>query len=193
MEDLVFHYLDLLEVLGLEQPILMGASLGGWIAAELAVRHAGLLRALILVDALGLHVPGTSTTDVFQLDPGRLRAALFAEATAPLAHELVPDTPPRESVEDMLKARQVLARFAWQFPDNPKLASYLYRLKCPTLIIWGARDGVIPATHGRVLQTEIVEAVLTILPSCGHLPHVEQPRTVADTVLSYLERCGARP
>jgi pimeloyl-ACP methyl ester carboxylesterase len=192
MEDLVFHYLDLLEVLGLEQPILVGASLGGWIAAEFAIRYAGMLRALILVDALGLRVPGASTTDVFQLDPAQMRGALFGDATAPLARELVPDTPPLESIEAMLKARQVFARFAWQFPDNPKLASYLYRVKCPTLIVWGERDGVVPVIHGQVYQTEIVDAAFTVLPSCGHLPHVEQPEALANTVLKYLERSEVR-
>jgi pimeloyl-ACP methyl ester carboxylesterase len=188
MEDLVFHYLDLIAVLGLEQPILMGTSLGGWIAAEFAIRYAAMLRALILVDPLGLRVPGVSTTDVFQLDPGQLRAALFADATAPLAHELVPDTPPPESIVAMLKARQVFARFAWQFPDNPKLASYLYRVKCPTLIVWGERDGVVPVTHGHVLQAEVGGAAFTVLASCGHLPHVEQPQALANTVLQYLEQ-----
>jgi pimeloyl-ACP methyl ester carboxylesterase len=191
MEDLVFHYLDLLAVLRLEQPIMMGTSLGGWIAAEFAIRYTGMLRALILVDALGLRVPDAPATDVFQLDPAQVRAAIFADAMAPPARELVPDMPSQESIEAMLKARQVFARFAWQFPDNPKLASYLYRVKCPTLIVWGERDGVVPVTHGQVYQTEIVEAGLAVLPSCGHLPHVEQPQALATTVLKYLERSGA--
>jgi pimeloyl-ACP methyl ester carboxylesterase len=86
----------------------------------------------------------------------------------------------------------VLARFAWQFPDNPKLASYLYRVKCPTLIVWGERDGVVPVSHGHVYQTEIVDASLTVLPACGHLPHVEQPEAVANIVFNYLERRNAR-
>jgi pimeloyl-ACP methyl ester carboxylesterase len=166
----------------------MGASLGGWLATEFAIRYAGMLRALILVDALGLRVPGAPTTDVFQLDVQQMRAALFADATAPRAQSLVPDTPPRESGEAMLKARQVLARFAWQFPDNPRLASYLYRVKCPTLIVWGERDGVVPVSYGRAYQRGIADAALAVLPACGHLPHVEQPEAVANTVLNYLER-----
>ena len=193
MEDLVFHYLDLIEVMGLGQPVLMGASLGGWIASEFAIHYAGMLRALIVVDPLGLRVPGVSATDVFQLDPAQLRAALFADPTTPWAHELVPDVPAPESIESMLKGRQVLARFAWQFPDNPKLAHYLYRVKCPTLIVWGERDGVVPVAHGHVYDTEIAEAALTVLPSCGHLPHVEQPEELANAVLRYLEQCDARP
>jgi pimeloyl-ACP methyl ester carboxylesterase len=188
MEDLVFHYLDLIEVMGLEQPILMGTSLGGWIAAEFAIRYAGMLRALILVDPLGLRVPGAPTADVFQLDSAQLRAALFADGATSLAYELVPDAPAPESIEAMLKARQVFARFAWQFPDNPKLAGYLYRVKCPTLIVWGERDGVVPVAHGHVYQAEVRGAALTVLPSSGHLPHVEQPEALANAVLEYLER-----
>src|ERR671923_2650270 len=188
MEDLVFHYLDLIEVMGLKRPILMGASLGGWIATEFAVRYAEMLRALIPVDPLGLYVPGAPTTDVFQLNPAQTRAALFADATAPLAHELVPDAPPPESIEAMLKARQVFARFAWQFADNPKLAGYLYRVKCPTLIVWGEGDGVVPVTHAHVYRAEVGAARLAVLPATGHLPHVERPEAVADAVLDYLER-----
>jgi pimeloyl-ACP methyl ester carboxylesterase len=193
MEDLVFHYLDLLEVMGLERPILMGASLGGWMATEFAVRYAGMLRALILVDALGLRVSGVPTTDVFQLDAAQTRAALFVDPNAPLAHELMPDTPPSESIEAMLRARLVFARFAWQFPDNPKLLDYLYRINCPTLIVWGERDGVVPLSHGHALQTAIAGATCTVLPSCGHLPHLEQPQALAHVVLTYLEASGTRP
>jgi pimeloyl-ACP methyl ester carboxylesterase len=191
LEDLVFHYLDLFEVLRLEQPILMGASLGGWIAAEFAIRYAGMLRALILVDALGLRLPGAPAADLFQLNSEQMRVAIFADATAALARELVPDTPPQEAIEAMFKARQVFARFAWQFPDNPKLASYLYRVKCPTLIVWGERDGVVPVAHGQLYQAEIPGAECAVLPSCGHVPHVEQAEAFAATVLKYLERIGA--
>ena len=158
---------------------------------EFAVRHAGMLRALILVDALGLRIPGVPAADLFQLEPAQLRAVLFAAATTTLAHEVAPDTPPAESIEAMLKARQVFARFAWQFPDNPKLASYLYRVKCPTLIVWGERDGVVPVAHGQLYQAEIPGAECAVLPSCGHVPHVEQAEAFAATVLKYLERIGA--
>jgi pimeloyl-ACP methyl ester carboxylesterase len=191
MEDLVFHYLDLCEGLQLEPPILLGASLGGWIAAEFAIRYAGMLRALILVDALGLRVPGAPAADLFQLEPKQMRATLFADTTGALAHELVPDTPPQETIEAIFKARQAFARFAWQFPDNPKLASYLYRVKCPTLVVWGEFDGVVPVAHGQLYQAEIAGAEYSVLPSCGHLPHVERPEVLATVVLKYLARIGA--
>jgi pimeloyl-ACP methyl ester carboxylesterase len=188
MEDLVFHYLDLLEALQIEQPVLMGASLGGWLAAEFAVRYAGMLRALILIDALGLRLPEAPATDLFPLDAAQTRAALFADPSAAVAQALVPDNPPQEDLLATLKARRAFARFAWQFPDDPKLAGYLYRVKCPTLVIWGERDGVVPARHGQVYRAEVAAAELVVLPACGHLPHVEQPEAVATAVLNFLER-----
>jgi pimeloyl-ACP methyl ester carboxylesterase len=191
MEDLVFHYLDLIEALRSEPPILMGASFGGWLAAEFAVRYARWLQSLILVDALGLQVPGAPATDLFQLDAAQMRAAMFAAPAAAVAHTLVPDIPPSESMLSMLKARRAFARFAWQFPNNPKLASYLCRVTCPTLIVWGERDGVVPLSHGRAYQVGIAAAELVVMPTCGHLPHVEQPQALATTVLNFLDRAGA--
>lgn len=91
------------------------------------------------------------------------------------------------SVEAMLKARQTFARFAWQFPDNPKLASYLYRVKCPTLVVWGEADGMVPVSHGQAYQMEISDAALAVGSHCSHLPQVESPELLAATGSNYLE------
>jgi pimeloyl-ACP methyl ester carboxylesterase len=190
MEDLVFHYLDLCAALHLERPVLLGTSLGGWLAAEWAVRYADRLRGIILVDALGLRVPEAPTADVLRLDAAQMRAVVFAAPTSPLAQELVPDVPPATALTVLLQARQVLARFAWQFPDNPKLARYLYRITTPTLIVWGEQDGVVSTAHARAYQAGITGAELLVLPQCGHLPHAEQPEAFAHTVLGTLTRLG---
>jgi pimeloyl-ACP methyl ester carboxylesterase len=115
---------------------------------------------------------------------------VFAAPTSPLAQELVPDVPPATALTVLLQARQVLARFAWQFPDNPKLARYLYRITTPTLIVWGEQDGVVSTAHARAYQAGITGAELLVLPQCGHLPHAEQPEAFAHTVLGALTRLG---
>ena len=190
MDDLVFHYLDVCATLGLARPILLGTSLGGWLAAEWAVRYPEMLRALILVDALGLRVPEAPAADLLRLDPAQMRAVLFANPTATVAQELVPDTPTPAVLEAILQARQVLARFAWQFPDNPKLSRYLYRVKTPTLIVWGAQDGVVSTAHAQAYLRGIAGAELVVLPRCGHLPHTEQSQALVQAVLAYLARLG---
>ena len=191
MDDLVFHYLDVCATLGLERPILLGTSLGGWLAAEWAVRYPEMLCALILVDAFGLRVPAAPAADLLRLDPAQMRDVLFANPAAAVAQELVPDTPASEMLEATLRARQVLARFAWQFPDNPKLSRFLYRVKTPTLIVWGAQDGVVSTAHAQAYLRGIAGAELVVLPRCGHVPQAEQPEALVRTVLSYLARLGS--
>jgi pimeloyl-ACP methyl ester carboxylesterase len=191
MDDLVFHYLDICATLGLERPVLLGPSLGGWLAAEWAVRYPEMLRALILVDAFGLRLPEAPATDLLRLDAAQMRQVLFADPHAAVAQDLIPDVPAPESLEARFRARQTLARFAWQFPDNPKLRRYLYRLRTPTLIIWGAQDGVVSTAHAQAYLRGIAGAELVVLPRCGHLPLAEQPAAGVQAVLHYLARLGA--
>lgn len=186
MQDLVFHYLDVCATLQLERPCLLGPSLGGWLAAEWAVRYADRLGALILVDALGLRVPGAPAADMLRLDAAQTRAWLFTNAASDLAQGLVPDTPDPERLPALLRARRFLARFAWQFADNPKLAGYLYRVDTPTLVLWGERDNVVSTAHAHAYQEGIPAARLTLLPDCGHLPYVEQPDACAQAILDFL-------
>lgn len=87
-----------------------------------------------------------------------------------------------------LLARQTLARFAWQFPDNPRLLRYLYRVRLPTLIIWGERDGFVPVAHGKAYHEGIVRSELVVVPNSGHLPHVESAEFCAEITLNFLRR-----
>ncbi len=190
MDDLVFHYLDVCATLGVERPILLGASLGGWLAVEWAMRYPDMLHSLILVDALGLRLPETPTVDLLRLDPGQLRSVLFADPTAAVAQALVPDLPAPDTLAATLQARQMLARLAWQFPDNPKLGRYLYRVKTPTLILWGAQDAVVPTAYADAYARGISGAEMVMFPRCGHLPQSEQPEICVRTVLDYLARLG---
>jgi pimeloyl-ACP methyl ester carboxylesterase len=150
-----------------------------------------MLRALILVDAFGLRLPEAPATDLLRLDAAQMRQVLFADPHAAVAQDLIPDVPAPESLETRFRARQTLARFAWQFPDNPKLWRYLYRVRTPTLIIWGAQDGVVSTVHAQAYLRGIAGAELVVLPRCGHLPLVEQPEACVQAVLHYLARLGS--
>jgi len=190
MEDVIFHYLDLCDALHLVAPIVIGASLGGWIAAEWAVRHSHMLRGLVLLNALGLRVPGILTADILRLDASQTRSHLFADTSSELTRTLVPDLPSPESLPALLQARQTLARFAWQFPDNPNLARYLYRITIPTLVLWGEQDQYIPSALGQAYHKAIAGSDWALLSACGHLPQVEQPEACLQAVIAYLTRHG---
>jgi pimeloyl-ACP methyl ester carboxylesterase len=188
MEDMVFHYVDLCETLRLDHPSLSGASFGGWIAAELAVRYSGALDKLILIDALGLRLSETPAMDILSLDPVASRQAIFANLSSSLAVEVIPDMPQPEELVNVLLARQAFARFAWQFPDNPRLQRYLYRVRIPTLIVWGQGDRFVPIAHGKAYHKGIAKAELVVIPNAGHLPHVETPGACAEIIVSFLRK-----
>lgn len=190
MDDLLLHTLDLCSALQIERPIVAGASLGGWLAAEWIMRYPGMVRAAILVDALGLRVVDAPSLDLWRLEGGAVRAALFAAADGPVAQTIMPDAPTPAALPAFLQARQTLARFAWQFPDNPRLGRYLYRVTTPTLIVWGEQDGLVPTAHGRAYQQGICDAQLVTLPRCGHLPHLERMEAFLATVQDFLGRLG---
>jgi len=186
MEDLVFHHLDLCALLGVKRPILAGASFGGWIAAEWATRYSDTLKSLVLIDPLGLRLDEAPAADIFGLDPASLRRAVFADPAGVLAMEILPETPKADAIVSTILARRTLARFAWQFPDNPRLQRYLDRVKVPTMILWGERDGVVPAAHGKAYREGIAGSKLTTLPNSGHLPHIEAPAACADIINDFL-------
>jgi pimeloyl-ACP methyl ester carboxylesterase len=188
MEDLVFHYLDLCAALGLRRPLLAGASFGGWIAAEWAARHSDSLSKLILIDALGLRVDGAPAVDILSLDPAAMRQAIFGNPTAAVAMEIIPDTPKADDIVGTILARRALARFAWQFPDNPRLRRYLHRVRVPTQIVWGERDGFVSAAHGQAYHEGIGGSEFKTIPNAGHLPHIEAPEVCANLMIGFLGR-----
>ena len=188
MEDLVFHTIDVLDALRLERVDVVGLSLGGWLAAELALRHPARVGRLVLVDAAGTRVPGTPREDLFMAAPARARQLLFADPASALARQIVPDAPPPERLEAALRGREAAARLLW----NPhvqyrKLTSRLGRIKAPTLVVWGAQDRLLPRALGEAYQRGIPGATLTTIDGCGHLPPVEQPERFARIVLDFLQ------
>jgi pimeloyl-ACP methyl ester carboxylesterase len=183
-DDVVFHYLDLFEGLGITRAHVVGVSLGGWIAAELAVRHPDLVGKLVLADAYGLALddaaaerrasPFARATDV-----EALRGALFANPEGAMAEIVLPnreDVPPR-----------VVQSYA-PLVEDPKLARRLRRIASPTLVLWGERDRVRSLAHAEAYRDAIPNAELVVLPDCGHLPQFEQGARFAAAVSDFLSR-----
>src|SRR5258707_15606912 len=94
IDDLVFHTLDVMDALGLERADVVGLSLGGWLAAELALRHPGRVNRLVLVDAAGTRVPGIEREDLFMAGPPRARGPPFPHPQAGGARQIRPAAPP---------------------------------------------------------------------------------------------------
>lgn len=186
MEDLVFHYTDLMDHLGLTQPYVAGLSLGGWLAAELASRYSHRIRKLALIDAVGLRVPGSPIAEIFAVTPAETRNLVFHDPQSELAKMFVPDVPSPEVLEDTLKAREATARVGWNpYLCNPKLRERLYRVTVPTLVIWGESDRLVPPAHGKAYQEGIGGSKLVILEKCGHAPPFEKPEETAKLLTEF--------
>jgi pimeloyl-ACP methyl ester carboxylesterase len=176
MEDLTFHYTDLMDHLGLSQLYIAGLSLGGWLAVELASRYCHRIRKLALIDAVGLRVPGAPIAEIFAATPAETRNLVFHDPNSDLATMFVPDVPSPDVLENTLKAREATARVGWNpYLCNPKLRDRLYRITVPTLIIWGESDRLVPLAHGKAYQEGIAGSRLVTLEKCGHAPPFEKP------------------
>jgi pimeloyl-ACP methyl ester carboxylesterase len=176
VEDMAFHYVELLDALGLEEVCLGGVSLGGWIAAEVAVRWPERVKRLWIADAPGLWVEEEPLPDLFRVlqDRDALRRLLFHEPDAAMATLVIQDAPDEQTMLNAYQAMTVLARLVWERPYDPKLASRLHRVRCPTLLVWGAHDRLIPPAYGEAYRRHIAGAELKLIPDCGHLPMFER-------------------
>jgi pimeloyl-ACP methyl ester carboxylesterase len=182
VDDLVYHYLDVIEALELDRPALVGASFGGWVAAELAVAAPDRFRALVLLSPVGLRIPEHPIADVFFMRPDQLTEALFADPSRAPAQ-----TPTVDTVLAAYRDQTALARFTWTpFMCNPKLHRRLGRISAPTLVLWPEQDLIVPRAHAERYAQLIPGAALETIPDCGHALALEQPQAVAQAVGRFL-------
>jgi pimeloyl-ACP methyl ester carboxylesterase len=197
VEDAVYHYLEVLDALELDRFDLVGHCMGGWIAAELAVRHPRRVASLTLMGASGLFVPGAPIGDVFMMaqpergiDYAGLREMLFRSAKEPLAVELFPDG--RGAMDDEVRRYQMLrfASFIGFKPPyfyNASLINRLHRADCPALVLWGEDDHMVPRAHGEAYAAGLPGCNgLEIIKGVGHAAHLEAPDEVAGLVRGFL-------
>jgi pimeloyl-ACP methyl ester carboxylesterase len=190
IEDMAFHYLELFEALGLDKVILGGVSLGGWIAAEFAVRWPERVQKLWLSGSPGLWVEGVPLGNLYRdvNDRDKLRAMLFHDPQSHMAELVIQKNP---DIEKMLAAYQsmtVLARLVWERPYDPKLAGRLHRITCPTLLLWGASDHLVPPAYGEAYHKLIPNSEFKQMPNCGHLPMFEKEAEFVEAIGSFCAR-----
>jgi pimeloyl-ACP methyl ester carboxylesterase len=183
--DLANFYLEFLEALDLTGVDLVGHDLGGWIAAEMAVRDARRLASLTLVSAAGIHVQGVAQVDPFlRSDEQRIRDLFHdpARADAMVARLREPDG------EDVaLKNQTTTARLTWQPRGyDPQLAKWLHRIKLPTLVVWGANDRILPSAYAAAWQKLVGADVVATFADCGHVPHIEQPEAFVAVLENFI-------
>jgi pimeloyl-ACP methyl ester carboxylesterase len=190
ISDLAYFYADFIEALGLRGVHLVGHSIGGWIALQLAVRSCERLRSLSLVSSAGIRVKGVPRADTFILSPEELARLLFVNGE--LARRFVEEEADPERFSFNFKNSVTAAKLTWQ-PRlcDPQLSKWLHRITVPTFILWGESDRVIPPQYAEALHAAIAGSTVKILPECGHVPAVERPDEFVGAISGFIEKVAS--
>jgi pimeloyl-ACP methyl ester carboxylesterase len=191
--DLAYFYLDYLKQQSLSNVMVVGASIGGWIACEIAVRSTQRLSQLVLVDPVGIKTGCRERRDfvdffaIAQSDRGRL------EFQDPKFQSIDYSRRSDEELTIIARGRDAEVHYGWNpFMHNPQLRHWLHRIDVPTLILRGSEDRVVLREAHEAFRDLIPDAELRLIPNSGHHPHLEQPVEFADHVKQFAA-VGSQP
>lgn len=186
MSDYVLYFRDLFKALDISSAHLVGHSLGGWMAAEIAVWYPNLVTKLVLSNSGGIRVKGSPIGNMFAMNPQETVAICFENLAA--AQVLMPSQLNADFFVRLYQERTTLASLAWNPGFDPKLARRLADLTCPTLVIWGANDRLIPSVYGPTFQSLIPGSQLVMLQGTGHMPMFEQASAWVQAIDDFLQQ-----
>lgn len=185
LDDLALAYLELLERLDLRDALVIGSSVGGWIASEMAVYDTTRLSGLVLIDATGIQVEGHPVADVSSLAPDQLLALSFHN---PAAFRVDPATVSPEQAK--ARAENIKTLYVYDQGLNgsdPKLRRRLRRVNIPALVVWGESDRIADPEYGRAYAQALPNARFELIPEAGHLPQLEQPQRLLTLIWEFAD------
>lgn len=186
VDDYAYLLLDLFDELAIKDAVLIGSSVGGWIALETLVRNSARFAQLVLMGALGVRFGGTKTreiADIFTLTPSETEELVFRDPRSwAVDFSRLDDA----DVLATARARQAVAQFAWlPYMHNPELRRRLHRIRIPTLVLWGENDRMIDVSYGERLAQSIPGARFQAISECGHFPHIERAEEAAQAIARF--------
>jgi pimeloyl-ACP methyl ester carboxylesterase len=187
LDDIAYIYLDLIEKLGLTKLTVMGFSLGGWIAAEMATKDDSRFAKLVLVDAYGVKVGGPFDRDIQDIwlqHPKKVMEQKWHNVEKGKR-----DFPsmPEDKLAIIARNIETTARLCWEpYMHNPKLKHRLHRIAVPTLVVWGKNDGIVAPTYGKAYSKMIKGAKFAGIAKAGHYPHLEQPEAFMQAISGFV-------
>ena len=186
-DDIAYIYLDLVEALSLKSVPVLGLSLGGWIAAEMAVKDDSFISKLVMVNPIGVKIGGPfdrDIQDIWTLHPTKVAELKYYDTD--FGKRDYTNTP-EEEVTIVARNLESFARFCWEpYMHNPKLKAHLHRIKVPTHFVWGENDGMTAKTYGKAYSEQVPGATFATVAKAGHYPHIEQPAAVLQQIKSFL-------
>ena len=188
MGDMACFYSWFLEELGLERVHVIGCSLGGWLASEIAVMCPHAFDRIVLVGAAGIKPTEGEIVDIFIISPQQIiEKTFFDPKQAPEYEQLYGRDLTLEEQEVQITNREMTVRLCWKpYMFDPRLPALLQRVKTPSLIVWGRDDAIVPLNCGELYHQALRGSTLKVLENCGHSPQIEKPEEFVATVLQFL-------
>lgn len=182
-------YLERLHADGVQDALVVGSSIGGWIALEMALlsasddRYAGVVGAVVDIDGVGAVVDGEPIADFFSLDPRQLAALAWHD---PDRGYVDPASFTDEQRAVQQGNRATMALIAGRSMSDLGLLGRLGGLSVPVLVLFGESDRVVTPAHGRAVAAAIPGAEFAVVPAAGHLPHLENPDATWASIDAFL-------
>ncbi len=180
-------YVALLDHLDLDDVTVIGNSLGGWIAAEMALLESPRVGGLVLVDAVGIEVPGHPVADFFSLTMDQVFQLSFHN---PDPYRVDPSSLPPAAQAIAAGNRAALAVYAGTSMSDPTLGQRLSTLDLPVLVLWGDSDQIVDPDYGRAYAAAIPMARFRLLTGTGHMPQIETPDQLLEAILDGSDAAG---
>jgi len=174
--------------MNVDQVNIMGFSIGGWLAAEMATMDPKRFKKMVLVGAMGIKPPVGDIYDIFIVLPKEYLGESFYDKDNTAEYGIIcPDEPSPEQVDFWETNREEACRLGWKpYMYYPALPNLLKRIKeLPTLLLWGKEDKIVPVSAGEVYQTSIKESKLITFDDCGHHPELERPHDFVNAVREF--------
>jgi len=175
-DDIAYVYLELLDRLKLASIDVLGCSLGGWIALEMATKEPAVFSRMTLVAPYGAKFLGPAErdiADIWMLPPADVIKRKWFD---PKKGERDYKAMPEDKLSIIARNNESFARFCWEpYMHNPKLKHRLARVSAETLFIWGENDGIVTPAYGRTFAEHVPGASFAMIAEAGHYPHIEQP------------------
>jgi pimeloyl-ACP methyl ester carboxylesterase len=187
--DLVVYHGELLDALKLKSPAVVGHSFGALVAAELAAASPAVIGKMVLIDPVGLWRDDKPVKNWMILPDAERPKALFAKPDSAAAMKffaLPEDAAARgEALTVRIWAQACTGKFVWPIPDRG-LKKRTHRIAVPTLIVWGRQDAIAAPDYAEEFKRRIAGSKVEMIDGAGHLPHLEQPDSVARAVEAFL-------
>ena len=188
VDDVSYLLLDLLDALDLKSVTVLGFSVGGWLALEIATKDTSRIARMALTGSVGVKFGGPYDRDIEDIyfhDAKTVRSLRFHDPAKDPHLDLTSLS--RRHAIALAKSREAIARICWEpYFHSPTLRRRLHRVDVPVKVIWGAKDRMTLPKYGRAMAKTLPNAQFDAITAAGHFPHIEQPERFTAVLNSFL-------